>query len=177
MSFFRYADVRASDAEREATVAFLGRHCAEGRLSPTELSDRVERTYAAVALSELDAVTRDLPRYPALAVRPSSRVRRRRLRRLAGAIAVTTLAALAVAHGLPAEAWAPVVLIVLPLAWTMALTLMPFALPLLGIALAFRSLIRATEPPEPDRVAPWLPNPSTSGKLRADDAERARCSG
>ena len=39
ISFFPYPDVRVSDAEREATVAFLGRHCAEGRLSPAELSD------------------------------------------------------------------------------------------------------------------------------------------
>ena len=174
MSLFRYADVRASDAEREATVAFLGRHCAEGRLSPTELSDRVERAYAAVALSELDAVTRDLPRYPALAVRPSSRARRRRPRRLAGTIAVTTLAALAVAHGLPAEAWAPVVLVGLPLAWTMALALMPIALPLLCIALAFRGLMRATAPREPDRVPPWSPNPPTSGTRRARETGTAR---
>jgi hypothetical protein len=58
MSFFRHPDVRASDADREATVAFLGRHCAEGRLSPAELSDGVERAYGAVSLLELDAVTR-----------------------------------------------------------------------------------------------------------------------
>ena len=54
ISFFRFPELRASDAEREATVAFLGRHYAEGRLGPAELSERVG-AYAAVKQSELDA--------------------------------------------------------------------------------------------------------------------------
>lgn len=55
------SEVRASDAEREAVVARLRDHAAEGRLDPDELADRVERAYAATTRAELSALTRDLP--------------------------------------------------------------------------------------------------------------------
>ena len=88
-------------------MAFLGRHCAEGRLSPAELSDRVERAYAAVSPLELDALTRDLPRYPAVpAVGPSSRARRGRAQGL-GIIAVATLTVLALAGVFPRKRGRP----------------------------------------------------------------------
>lgn len=54
-------DVRASDAERSATVDLLRRHHAEGRLDTGELEERIERCYAAKTRGELDALTADLP--------------------------------------------------------------------------------------------------------------------
>ncbi|HAM02669.1 MAG TPA: hypothetical protein DCQ30_10675, partial [Acidimicrobiaceae bacterium] len=52
---------RASDAERESFVAALQRHFADGRLTPEEFAERVDRVLAARSLSELYALTADLP--------------------------------------------------------------------------------------------------------------------
>ena len=54
-------DLRASDAERERVAEVLQQHYGAGRLSNEDLSDRVEAAYAARTVSELDAVTADLP--------------------------------------------------------------------------------------------------------------------
>jgi uncharacterized protein DUF1707 len=67
-------DLRASDAERGATVDVLRRHHAEGRLDTTELEERIERCYAAKTRGELDALTADLP-----GSRPRRRARQRSL--------------------------------------------------------------------------------------------------
>jgi hypothetical protein len=53
--------VRASDAERERTVASLRRAYEAGRLKLHELETRIERAYDATWRSELRALTRDLP--------------------------------------------------------------------------------------------------------------------
>ena len=53
--------VRASDAERERTIASLRRAFAAGRLRMEELEERIERAYDATWRSELRALTRDLP--------------------------------------------------------------------------------------------------------------------
>jgi hypothetical protein len=53
--------VRASDAERERTVAQLHRAYAAGRLNVSELERRVARAYTATWRSELRLLTRDLP--------------------------------------------------------------------------------------------------------------------
>jgi hypothetical protein len=53
--------VRASDAERERTVASLRRAYAAGRLRLADLERRVERAYDATWRHELRALTRDLP--------------------------------------------------------------------------------------------------------------------
>jgi hypothetical protein len=53
--------VRASDAERERTVASLRRAYAAGRLRLDELERRIERAYSATFRSELRLLTRDLP--------------------------------------------------------------------------------------------------------------------
>ena len=53
--------VRASDIERERTVASLRRAFATGRLRMDELEERIERAYDATWRSELRALTRDLP--------------------------------------------------------------------------------------------------------------------
>jgi len=57
----RSADVRASDAEREAVVDRLRTHFAEGRLDHEELEERVEAAYRAKMRSELDGLLADLP--------------------------------------------------------------------------------------------------------------------
>jgi hypothetical protein len=54
-------EIRASDAEREATVDLLREAAAEGRLTFEELSDRIEAASGAVMRSELAALTSDLP--------------------------------------------------------------------------------------------------------------------
>jgi hypothetical protein len=54
-------EVRASDAEREATVERLRHAAAEGRLTFEELADRIEAAAGAVMRSDLDALTLDLP--------------------------------------------------------------------------------------------------------------------
>jgi len=54
-------DVRASDAEREATIERLRNAAAEGRLTFEELADRIEAASAAVMRYDLAPLTADLP--------------------------------------------------------------------------------------------------------------------
>lgn len=54
--------IRASDADRENTVAALQREVGTGRLTVNEFSERAEVAYRARTVGELDDVTRDLPR-------------------------------------------------------------------------------------------------------------------
>jgi hypothetical protein len=54
-------DVRASDAERDATVNRLREAAAEGRLTLEELTDRIEAAANAVMRSDLVPLTSDLP--------------------------------------------------------------------------------------------------------------------
>ena len=56
-----HAHERASDGERERVIAELRVHCAEGRLGPEDLEDRVGRAIQATTRGELDSVRRDLP--------------------------------------------------------------------------------------------------------------------
>jgi hypothetical protein len=67
--------VRASDAEREQTVAQLRDAPAEGRLTLDEFSQRVETAYAAKTHDALESLTADLPAPTAAA--PASRTRPR----------------------------------------------------------------------------------------------------
>jgi hypothetical protein len=53
-------DLRASDFERDRVVALLGEAAADGRLTPDEHADRVERAYQARTLGQLAALTTDL---------------------------------------------------------------------------------------------------------------------
>ena len=53
--------VRASDAEREQTVALLQHNFADGRLTQTELEERAGAAYAARTRAELSDLTADLP--------------------------------------------------------------------------------------------------------------------
>jgi hypothetical protein len=58
---------RASDAEREQTVATLREASAEGRLTLEELADRTALAYRARTHAELADLTADLPAAPAAA--------------------------------------------------------------------------------------------------------------
>jgi hypothetical protein len=64
------AELRASDADRERTVAALEHHATIGRLTVDELDARSEKAYAASTLAELAALQSDLP---TLATRPAGR--------------------------------------------------------------------------------------------------------
>jgi hypothetical protein len=64
------AELRASDADRERTVAALRHHAAVGRLSVGELAERSEQAYTAATVSELATLQADLP---SLATRPVRR--------------------------------------------------------------------------------------------------------
>lgn len=68
--------VRASDAEREQTVARLRDATAEGRLTLDEFSQRVEEAYAAKTHDALESLTTDLP--TPVAAAPASRRKPRR---------------------------------------------------------------------------------------------------
>ncbi len=65
-------DVRASDAERDATVDRLREAAAEGRLTLEELTDRIEAAATAVMRSDLVPLTSDLPATAAVGVAPQS---------------------------------------------------------------------------------------------------------
>jgi hypothetical protein len=53
--------LRASDGERERTVATLRDGAADGRLTFDELARRVEQAYSATTAGELDGLLADLP--------------------------------------------------------------------------------------------------------------------
>jgi hypothetical protein len=53
--------LRASDADRERSATQLREHCAAGRLTPEELSERLDGAYAARTVPELQALLQDLP--------------------------------------------------------------------------------------------------------------------
>ncbi|MFL6007236.1 MAG: DUF1707 domain-containing protein [Gaiellaceae bacterium] len=53
--------LRASDAEREAVARTLRAHLAAGRLTVDEFSQRVEHTFRATGVDELQALLVDLP--------------------------------------------------------------------------------------------------------------------
>ena len=63
-------DVRASDAERDATMHRLRDAAAQGRLTLEELTDRIEAAAGAVMRSDLVPLTSDLPATAAVG-RPS----------------------------------------------------------------------------------------------------------
>jgi hypothetical protein len=54
-------ELRASDADRDRTIADLREHTAVGRLTLEEFSERADRAVGAKTLSELEEIRRDLP--------------------------------------------------------------------------------------------------------------------
>jgi hypothetical protein len=69
--------LRASDADRERTVALLRDGAADGRLTFDELAQRVERACSATTAGELERLIEDLPA-PVPEARPATALRRRR---------------------------------------------------------------------------------------------------
>ncbi|WP_051451819.1 DUF1707 SHOCT-like domain-containing protein [Actinospica robiniae] len=63
-------EVRAADADREATAERLRSAAAEGRIDLAELDERLEQAYLARTYGELRVITADLPTAPLL---PASR--------------------------------------------------------------------------------------------------------
>jgi len=53
--------IRASDADRDRTAAALREHLAAGRLTTEEFDERLDKTYAAKTLGDLDDLMADLP--------------------------------------------------------------------------------------------------------------------
>jgi hypothetical protein len=53
-------DLRASDADRDRVLALLGEAMSDGRLTPEEHSERVQRAFSARTLGELAELTADL---------------------------------------------------------------------------------------------------------------------
>ena len=60
-------DIRASDAERDATVERLSAATGDGRLTLDEFSQRMDRATTARTRAELDGLVTDLPAGPAAA--------------------------------------------------------------------------------------------------------------
>jgi Flp pilus assembly protein TadB len=75
-----WSDMRASDSDRDRAVAALREHCAAGRITIEELSERLDQALRARTMGELSVPLRDLPE---LGNRPSAPVRRRPSRRTA----------------------------------------------------------------------------------------------
>jgi len=53
-------DLRASDSDRDRVIALLSEAAADGRLTPDEHSERIERAHGARTLGELAVLTSDL---------------------------------------------------------------------------------------------------------------------
>ena len=57
----RDPDLRASDADRDATADRLRQHHTDGRIDAEEFQERLDKCFAAKTVGELAALTRDLP--------------------------------------------------------------------------------------------------------------------
>jgi uncharacterized integral membrane protein len=148
--------LRASDAERERTVAFLTDQCAEGRLTRDELAARVEAAYRAVRVVELERLTADLPR-PAPPVVP----RQPRSSWPVAPLAILTLLLLVLAlHSVPALVWILVVALALPMLVFGAFV----AGPLLVAGLVVHRLLSRRRPAVGPGPSPWWLEPPRRGR-------------
>jgi uncharacterized membrane protein YccC len=93
--------LRASGAEREHAAEEIREHFAAGRLTPEELSQRLDAAYAAKTVGELVALRGDLPALPPSAparraelVQRRTELRRRLLQQTVGSFSVFFLCAL-----------------------------------------------------------------------------------
>lgn len=139
--------VRASDLDRERAVEFLKAHYAAGRLQHDELAMRSDAAYRAVALSELDWLTADLPAL----VRAPRRNRRRGPTVTAVAICVLLVALLVV---VPPEIWLGLFALALMMGIVGFFMLAPVAVPILVIA-AVVHLVSRSRRPQPLPPAGW----------------------
>ena len=137
-------DVRASDLDRERAVEFLKAHYAAGRLQHDELAMRSDAAYRAVALSELDWLTADLP---ALIRAPQ---RRRRRPTVTAAVICALLVALLVI--VPPEIWLALFALAMMAGVIGFVMFAPIAIPILVIAAIVHLVARATRPQRPPPV-------------------------
>ena len=54
-------EVRASDRDRDRVAEALKEHCAQGRLTMDELTERLDAVYTAKTLGDLQVLVNDLP--------------------------------------------------------------------------------------------------------------------
>jgi len=135
-------DVRASDHDREAAVALLKTHYADGRLAEHELSWRSDAAYRAVGLRDLRLLTSDLPAAP----------RRRRPPVVPLALLVLAIAAWLVL--VPLEVTLALVLIFSVLTMLAGFLLAPVWIPLLLAFVAYRVIrARSAQPQRHHRSA------------------------
>src|SRR5579871_3038769 len=100
--------LRAGDADREALAGDLREHFAAGRLSEAELGERLDATYRATTLAQLDALRADLPDpRPAAAPPPPRELAKRRIYQDAGAVVLANVGCVAVwaASGADGSFW------------------------------------------------------------------------
>jgi hypothetical protein len=64
------ASLRASDKDRESAAEVLREAAGEGRLSMTELDERLDAVYEAKTYADLEPIIRDLP-HPAITPHPA----------------------------------------------------------------------------------------------------------
>jgi hypothetical protein len=145
-------DIRASDADRERVVDDLRLHTGDGRLTVDELTQRIDRAYAAKTLADLDELLVDLPApgnrvAPARAALAARVVPRRPLPFVAARYALLDAAAVVIWFftGRGGEFW-PI--------WVIILTAMLFARRALR-AIERRSTAKRAAIEGRDR--PWLP--------------------
>jgi Flp pilus assembly protein TadB len=143
-----YAEIRASDAERERVVAFLREHALQGRLNHDELEERIGLAYAAVYVGDLERLVRDLPRPSAPAARRHPAPARRH--RPTPALILAGIALLFIT-GVPMVVMAGLIAAVAVLV-ALSFALGPFILIALIIVLASRRGHRAAAPPRWHRV-------------------------
>jgi hypothetical protein len=142
-------DVRASDLDRERVVEFLKAHYAAGRLRDDELAWRSDAAYRAVAVSELDWLTSDLPAL----VRPPAP---KRVSPLKAALVCALFVALLVI--VPPEAWLALLAIGAMIAFVGFFVLAPVGIPLLVLGGIVYLIVRAARPrprPQPPRHVGW----------------------
>ena len=140
-------DVRASDLDRERAVEFLKAHYAAGRLQPDELAWRSDAAYRAVAVSELDWLTSDLP---AILRAPPPK----RISPLKAALAFALFVALIVV--VPPEAWLALMAIGAMFAFVGFFLLAPIGIPLLILASIVYLIVRSARPrSQPPRHVGW----------------------
>jgi hypothetical protein len=107
--------LRAGDADREALAGDLREHFAAGRLSEAELGERLDATYRATTLAQLDALRADLPDpRPAAAPPPPRELAKRRIYQDAGAVVLANVGCVAVwaASGADGSFWPEWVMLV-----------------------------------------------------------------
>jgi uncharacterized protein DUF1707 len=135
-------DVRASDHDREAAVALLKAHYADGRLAEHELSWRSDAAYRAVGLRDLRLLISDLPAAP----------RRRRPPVVPLALLVLAIAAWLVI--VPPEVTLALLLIFSVLALVAVFLFAPLWIPLLLAFVAYRVIrARSAQPQRHHRSA------------------------